>query len=730
MRLQLLALAFYILFCSFLLFLPLSLHPASHLPDEGDALQATWMMAWVAHRLPSEPSSLFDANVYFPHPRGLVYSEHFIPQGLAVGLFMKLGANLVLAYNLLAGATLVAIALATFALAREVGLSPAGSFAAGIVSSLSSFNLGEAPRLHILFMPFLPLALAFLVRFFRTGSTSSAAGFAASCVVQGFSSHYYLISLPLFLAPFGVLLTLLFPERRNVRDGLRLLLPLAVGALLFVPVEIPYLETFRSYRFQQALPEGVDLLRYLLPAESSLLYRGVSGDAASRLAGANAHFIGLIPLLLGLAGIARAVRGRDALLCGIALLGLFFAFLSAGAETVVGGRIIAGGPYRVLYEYVPFFHYARVPERLSVYFALSLSLLAGVGASRFLPSLSARVRGVAIPAFLVLVPLEHARLPERPYPRIPMPEEVPEAYRWLATVPGDFAVAEFPVYPRRQLRFYGYENYFSTIHWKRVFFGRPSFYPPALEYLLWSFQDFPSVETTRILQSLGVRMILYHPGRARQSEEAEEAEEVLRRLRRDPEYSPLREFPGASEAAARLGYGNEVAFTVVPRAMPPRTEARRHDGIPGDGFRFETSSSVDPRLAVDGRLDTSWSSGASQEKGQYFDVELGGEFWVSKISLGFVYPYSEFPRALAVNGYHRSHRWRRLDLASDPWDRARLVKRLVADPASATLDLELERPVLLERIRLFIQRTILGDAIPHWRIPEIQIYQSPPRADP
>ena len=44
-------LVLYVLGCSFLLFVPLSLHPASHLPDDGDALQATWMMAWASATL-------------------------------------------------------------------------------------------------------------------------------------------------------------------------------------------------------------------------------------------------------------------------------------------------------------------------------------------------------------------------------------------------------------------------------------------------------------------------------------------------------------------------------------------------------------------------------------------------------------------------------------------------------------------------------------------------------
>ncbi len=62
----------------------------------------------------------------------------------------------------------------------------------------------------------------------------------------------------------------------------------------------------------------------------------------------------------------------------------------------------------------------------------------------------------------------------------------------------------------------------------------------------------------------------------------------------------------------------------------------------------------------------------------------------------------------------------------DEWAAARLVRRLVEDPSTATMDLVLERPRKLERVRLFLRRTVLGDAMPEWRVPEIRIFHAPP----
>ena len=322
---------------------------------------------------------------------------------------------------------------------------------------------------------------------------------------------------------------------------------------------------------------------------------------------------------------------------------------------------------------------------------------------------------------LALIPLEHAR--RNVYARIPTEDEIPAVYHWLAELPEDFPVVEFPVYDRRFLRFYGYETYFSTVHWKRVPFGKPSFKPPAMEYMLWTWRDFPSSEGTRLLQSLGVRYIIYHPRRD------PNAARVNRRLRQDPNFEFVRQFPRAMRIARRLRYGEEMVFRVLPASEPlsppPQVEERLR-AIPRDAWEFKTSSQSDARLAVDGSLETSWSSGKGQEKGQFFEIDLEGEYRVSKISLGFSFPYGHFPRSLAVNGFHPSHRWRRLELEEDPWQSARLVRRLVENPKEATMDVVLREPQLLERLRLFIREADPSDVGPVWRIPEVQVFEALP----
>jgi len=707
--------ALFVLAAVVLLFMPLSLHPGSHLPDDGDALQGLTVLSWVAHRAPRAPLDVFDMNLYYPHPKGLAYSEHLIPQGLVVASLMALGASSITATNLLVGFTFVGIALAVVLWARELGATRTAAAVAGLVCALGTQALEEVSRVQMLWMQWIPLGLFFLHRFFRTGSTLAACGFAATFVLQALSGQYYLVSYPLYLLPIVAGYVMFFPERRTLKAALRLGTPLVLGALLLIPVEWQYLSLFAHYGFTRPLTEGTDLLRYVLPPADNLLYGRFFAGAVSATSSANPHFAGFAALglaALGLVSLSDTERPYGRLCAVFALVGLGFLVLSAGADLVVGGRRLGPGPFRLLYDYVPFFDYTRAPERLSVYFTFGLALLAGLGASRLVRRFGARAAAV----LLVLLPLEHARI--RSYTRIPTRDEIPEVYHWLAERPGDFPVVELPVYPRRFLRFFGYESYFSTVHWKQIPFGKASFSPPALEYMRSTLSTFPSREATRLLQSLGVQLIVYH--RDRDPDSAS----VIRRLHRDPHFSFVREFGDADPAAQRLRFGREVVFQVIAES-PPAIPVHSDRPIPTEGWSFVTSSDVDPRLAADGLLETGWTSGQRQQKGQFFEVDLGGEYRVARISLAFASPYDEFPRALAANGFHPSRRWERLEFERDPWAPSRVVQKLVEDPKKAAMDLRLDEPVLLERVRLFIRETDLSDDLPEWRIPEIRIFDQP-----
>src|SRR5262245_49916185 len=49
---------------------------------DADGMYAIWNVGWVAHTLTSDPRQLFDANIFYPHPRTLAFSELNIVAGV------------------------------------------------------------------------------------------------------------------------------------------------------------------------------------------------------------------------------------------------------------------------------------------------------------------------------------------------------------------------------------------------------------------------------------------------------------------------------------------------------------------------------------------------------------------------------------------------------------------------------------------------------------------------
>src|SRR4051794_14661766 len=50
--------------------------------DNGDAMLNEWIIAWIAHQIPRAPLHLFDANIFYPEPNALAFSEHMFVQAL------------------------------------------------------------------------------------------------------------------------------------------------------------------------------------------------------------------------------------------------------------------------------------------------------------------------------------------------------------------------------------------------------------------------------------------------------------------------------------------------------------------------------------------------------------------------------------------------------------------------------------------------------------------------
>ena len=91
--------------------------------DTNDGRWSIWVVSWVAHALTTEPGSLFRANIFYPHPNALAFSEANLIAGIVAIPVWLLTKNPYAAHNFVVQASFVLSGLGMYGLATYISLS-------------------------------------------------------------------------------------------------------------------------------------------------------------------------------------------------------------------------------------------------------------------------------------------------------------------------------------------------------------------------------------------------------------------------------------------------------------------------------------------------------------------------------------------------------------------------------------------------------------------------------
>ena len=701
---------------AFVLLMPLALHMETQLPDDGDSVLGLWIIWWGATHLDMGYPGILEANAYFPHKGALLYSEPMLSQALLSWPLFNLLDNPVLAANLLTWITLGLSAFCGHLLFREFTGSDASAAVGAVSYAFCSFNLSQIPRVQLISLQWLPLALLCLHRFFYRDKKSYLPAFVLFSVLHGLACFYYLAFYAIILAV--LVPTYFFTCRTWEKKAATLWLAASGGfiGVIFLFVARPFLELYRHYGFA-GIPTSFDLARYFQPPYGNPLYAFLANGP--HLVD---YFLGYIALPVALFGLWRFARSNSesrttTIACAFFVLGVLGFVFSGGPDLIFNGSPVGPGPYQIVQKVGPFAN-LRDPDRFSLLLRLALSLFVAKAANDFF----ARSRGYrrALGCTVLAVVL----LSEQWSPRyaqgteIPAVEKVPDVYAWLTTRQDRGALAELPVLPFRFVRFNTMEAYFSTFHQRPILFNKPSFYPPAMEYLRWELRNFPDDSSTTLLRAIGVRTVVVHPkrwGSPRQQSRR------LRHLQvRGSDFPLLRKFPDRDFPVWNdYRLGGEQLHAVKPMSeegLPRDCQCRLVDRAE---YELEGSGSSDPRWATDGDRTTKWTTGTTQEEGDFLDIVFDRPRRPARIEIEMSFPYEEFARNLEFNGY-RDTDMRRVQQVEDIWYKVGLIRQLIEDPFKARLRYDLEPPTV-ERLRLFIHQTEPGSQ--PWSVSEIHVYE-------
>ena len=509
--------------------------------DPYDTTFQAWTLAWDIHALSENPLDLFNANIYYPNPYTLAYSEHQITTAVMAIPLMAVTGNPVQTANYMLIFNLFLCALGAYLLTRRLTGNRTAGVVAGIIFAFAPPRLAHMGHLQLSAACWIPLSLLFLHRYSEEGRTRDAALFALFFLLQTLATWYYGVMLAVAVMIFLAVRLVMNRKGFTIRWTGVFLLSVLAALLLITPFAIPYLKVQKDEpRFERKIEE-VDLFSAdvrdfaIAPTENLLWGKLTSGLRTTtwERGGPTERtlFPGLVPLVLGVSGacyLFRKGKGEER----------FYAryYVTVAAVSVVlclgsslyffGHRLNVPMPYELFYYLFPGFKVIRVPARFIVLVILSLAVLSGFGVKAVLSWASSR-RGVLMsgPALLLILGLLLVGLMSVSLPmyRVPLKSEFPPVYTWLEGLEGEAPTVEMPLaeydketfewglqyeetWPQREPM----RTYYSTLHWKKIFNGYSGFIPSSYYDGVFATREFPSSEAIDFFKAEGVEYMIIH----------------------------------------------------------------------------------------------------------------------------------------------------------------------------------------------------------------------------
>ncbi|HJR60967.1 MAG TPA: hypothetical protein VJ813_16270 [Vicinamibacterales bacterium] len=479
---------------------PLATAPATlSLNYNGDVMLNEWIVAWVQHQLLRAPLELFQANIFYPAPDALAFSEPLIVPALLGYPVRLLGGSPVLVHNLLLLAGLSLTMLGAYALAHHWTGDPLASLVAGAAYTFNTQSLVRLEHLQAAHAYGLPLALLAADRLITTGDRRQAWWLGGWMIAMAYSSGYLVIFTTVALAVLALARTREWMKRpAQVIGGLTLAAVVTGAAVL--PLYLPYRRVANEQGMRRTL-EGVAefsaAIDGYLASYSRLHHRLWNAGAPRQFP--DAYFPGIVVAVLAMAGIASGGRRRTAVPALVALC-VVGCVLSLGTRTPF---------YGWLYAVFPPMSALRGAARFGTLFLLGMALLAGIGLAALRAHVSRRVGAIVAMTALVVVNLEALRAPFNYTPF----RGIPGLYALLAKEPDPVVLVEVPFYPA-EAAFQNAEYVLnSTAHWRPLMNGYSGYTPATYRDHAPVFWSFPDPGVVEAMRAAGATHLMLHPRR-------------------------------------------------------------------------------------------------------------------------------------------------------------------------------------------------------------------------
>jgi len=622
---------------------PLAQHPMRLLPsDLIDTLLNTWIIGWVADRLPHLLAGVWDAPIFFPYHNTLAFSENLFGLTIFVAPIYWVTHNPILTYNAAFIGSFAVAAIGMYLLVERLTGSRAAAIVAGGYYAFCPYRMSQIDHIQMIATGWMPIGLWGLHRYCESPRRLWLAVFVAAYVLQVTSNMYvaYVMAIPsAFIVGHGLL-----SHRSRWRSSARDLAAAGLAiTVLLAPIAIPYYQARVGYRNVRNSVEiemnSADVRDYVSPIDAVGVWRGLPG--AVPLYGEKALFPGVFIILAAAIAVVQARRHPGPLRRHVVLYSLILLsalVISLGPHVRAWGVSLTDhGPYDWLWRAIPGWDGMRVPARFGVVVFLALAVIGGLGITILIDRFGRRGQAAAACAGLVIVMAEGWIVPmrTRSYSQSGRAEDR-ELTQWLSRRPIG-GVLDMPMVTDN---FEELHYQFGTLRHRHPLVNGMSGYNSGLQRLFRNMEgplydwDRPAA-VVRMLRALGIRYVAIHPGDyTRGAHASGEQNHTIDLLRRSGQVTAEQEL-----------FGSHV-FELLPPDLPASPPA----GPAMDPRDFSVRvSGNDDRAAflVDNDGDTRWF--VEQNGDPSIEISFRTPTDIAAVGLGWAErSLTDYPRELTI----------------------------------------------------------------------------------
>ncbi len=468
--------------------------------DTNDGRYAIWNVAWIGHALTTDPASILDANIYWPHTGTLAYSEMNLVAGVFGLPWYAITGSPLAALN---GSVFIALVLAfvlMWLLVRRLTRSPAAAYVSAVAFTFSPFVSARTPHIQLLMVFVYPLIFLAFHRLQERPTVGRGVELGATLAIGALACGYYGIYGGCALGLAALILA------RRVRAYWIALGTAVVSAGVFIAPVFYAFTVARDASGSTALERGEEAARW-----SANISAWLASSAAAHawwLPALQAWSPWTEVLFPGAITIALAVCALVTLRRAPYDARVLVTYLAVAIAACWASFGPDAGLYRLIEATVPGVGLLRAPSRFGSTVIFALAVVAGFGATY----LATGRRWLAPVLALALLAELGVRTPEWGWPSWPLREVPPlsPAYARLAAMPRA-PMVEYPFpYVRSDYHNHGRAMFWSTYHWQPMVNGYSDVVPPDFDAIARPINGFPDEPSFDIMRERGVRYVLWH----------------------------------------------------------------------------------------------------------------------------------------------------------------------------------------------------------------------------